>query len=108
MQKIGTVWEFDSICELEVNPTVRSPGNARPPTQSPRLALVTLLEAYRSNELSDFHRLAPDAFQSALETPHASDRAALAGAVEAYLKSVIAPKASLEMAAQLGILTQGS
>ena len=63
---------------------------------------MTLLEAYRSGELSDFHRLASDAFQSALETPHSSDRAALTGAVEAYLKSVNAPKASLEMAVQLG------
>lgn len=59
---------------------------------------MTLLEAYRSGALRDFHRLEPDAFQAALETPHASNREQLSAAVLEYLHSVNAPKASLENA----------
>jgi bacillithiol synthase len=62
---------------------------------------VTLLEAYRSGALHDFHRLAPDAVSAALETPHPSDRTALGSAVRAYLESVKAPKAALKSASDL-------
>jgi bacillithiol synthase len=59
---------------------------------------VTLLEAYRSGALRDFHRLDSDDFQTALETPHAADRAALSAAVTAYLRAMGAPQTAFENA----------
>jgi bacillithiol synthase len=62
---------------------------------------VTLLEAYRSGALTDFHRLAPDAWSAALETTHPADRGALATAARQYLEVIGAPKAALEAVKQL-------
>ena len=63
---------------------------------------MTLLEAYRSGALRDFHRLEPDGFQAALGTPHKADRAALSAAVTAYLQAMGAPQAALGNAKLLG------
>lgn len=63
---------------------------------------VTLLEAYRSGALRDFHRLDSEDFQAALETPHSADRVAVSAAVTAYLQAMGAPKAALENARLLG------
>lgn len=59
---------------------------------------MTLLEAYRSGALRDFHRLEPDAFEAALGTPHGADRVAVSAAATAYLSVMNAPKAALESA----------
>jgi bacillithiol biosynthesis cysteine-adding enzyme BshC len=62
---------------------------------------VTLLEAYRSGALRDFHRLEPNDFAAAFDTPHPADRTALGAAVLEYLRAVNAPKAVLENAKRL-------